>query len=148
MQPSKFASSLGNCWGFCGEKSVFSLMWSANYSWGEIVSTIFILIYEKVIVKSKKNLHFYTLSEQTLIITMINNKRWSVDKTLFGTKESAEAAIQRFFLYIWFFEKLCQFSGKYLCWSLFLMKFQALRSATLFKSDSIKSVFLWILRSF
>ena len=35
----------------------------------------------------------------------------------------------------------------YLCWSLFLMKFQALRPANLLKSDSSKDVFPWILRS-
>ena len=41
-----------------------------------------------------------------------------------------------------------KFTGKYLCLSLFLMKFQALRSVTLLKSDSSKDFFMCILRSF
>ena len=35
-----------------------------------------------------------------------------------------------------------------MCWSFFLMKFQAFRPVTLLKSDSGKGVSLWILRSF
>ena len=38
--------------------------------------------------------------------------------------------------------------GKYLCWDLFLMKFQALRSAMSLESDSSKDAFMRILRSF
>ena len=40
------------------------------------------------------------------------------------------------------------FAWKHLCWSLFLINFQALRPATLLKRDSNKAVFLWILRNF
>ena len=35
------------------------------------------------------------------------------------------------------------FTGKHLCWSLFLIMFQALRSATLSERDSITGVFWW-----
>ena len=40
------------------------------------------------------------------------------------------------------------FAGKHLCWSCFLMKLQAWRSAILFKRDSNTGVFLWILQNF
>ena len=40
------------------------------------------------------------------------------------------------------------FTGKHLCWSLFLIKLQALQTATLLKRDFNTSVFLWILRNF
>ena len=39
-------------------------------------------------------------------------------------------------------------TGKYLCWSLFLIKLQAFRLATLLKRDSDTGVFLWILQNF
>ena len=40
------------------------------------------------------------------------------------------------------------FTEKHLCWSLFLIKLQALRPATLLKRNSDKGVFLWILPNF
>ena len=40
------------------------------------------------------------------------------------------------------------FTGKHLCWSLFLIKFQAWMSAILLKRDSNSGVFLWSLRNF
>ena len=39
------------------------------------------------------------------------------------------------------------FIGKHLCWSLFLIKLQALRPVTLLKEDSNTGVFLWILQN-
>ena len=39
-------------------------------------------------------------------------------------------------------------TGKHLCWSHFLIQLQAFRPATLLKSDSNTSFFLWILRKF
>ena len=39
-------------------------------------------------------------------------------------------------------ENLTNSIGKHLCWSLFLIKLQALRSATLLKSDCSTAVFL------
>ena len=47
------------------------------------------------------------------------------------------------FLKIWKY-----FSGKHLCRSLFLIKLQVWRPATLSKRDSNTDVFLWILRNF
>ena len=51
-----------------------------------------------------------------------------------------------------FYEKgilknFANFTGKHLCWSLFLINLQAFRPATLWKRDSI-GVFLWNLRNF
>ena len=40
------------------------------------------------------------------------------------------------------------FTGKHLCWSLFLIKFQTWRQATLLKRDSNTCVFLCTLRNF
>ena len=40
------------------------------------------------------------------------------------------------------------FTGKYLCWSLYLKKLLVFRPATLLKGDSSTSAFLWILRNF
>ena len=47
------------------------------------------------------------------------------------------------------FSKNCaKYTGKYLCWSLFLMKFQALRPANLLKNDPSRGVFRCTLCSF
>ena len=40
------------------------------------------------------------------------------------------------------------FTGKHLCWSHFLIKLQALRPPTLFKTDFSTGAFLWILQNF
>ena len=40
------------------------------------------------------------------------------------------------------------FTGKHLCWSLFLIKLQPWRPATLLKRDSNTDVFVWIVRDF
>ena len=59
------------------------------------------LIFGKIIVKSKKKNHFYILSEQIPIIAIINNKKkirtklCSMNKTLVGTEESARGVNQR-----------------------------------------------------
>ena len=47
------------------------------------------------------------------------------------------------------FSKNCaKYTGKYLCWSLFLMKFQALRPANLLKNDPSRGGFRCTLCSF
>ena len=43
---------------------------------------------------------------------------------------------------------LTNFSGKHLCWSLFFIKSQIFRPATLVKRDSNTGVFLWNLQDF
>ena len=74
---------------------------SANYCGSEVVLTTFMLIFGKIIVKSKKKNHFYILSEQIPIIAIINNKKkirtklCSMNKTLVGTEESARGVNQR-----------------------------------------------------
>ena len=45
-------------------------------------------------------------------------------------------------------ENFINFTGKHLCWSLFLINFQTFRPATLLKRDSNTSVFLWNLWNF
>ena len=40
------------------------------------------------------------------------------------------------------------FTGKHLSWSLFLIKLQSFRSATLLKRDPNTGVFLWVLQNF
>ena len=74
-QPSKFSSPLSNCWGFCREKSVFSLMcvgkgkllprWNCFHN----IHVNFWINY----CKKEKNLHFYTLTEWISIIVIINH---------------------------------------------------------------------------
>ena len=44
-------------------------------------------------------------------------------------------------------KKFAIFTGKHLCWCLFLIKLQASRLATLLKRDSNTCVFLWILQT-
>ena len=45
-------------------------------------------------------------------------------------------------------KKFANFMGKHLYWSLFLIKLQAIRPATLLKRNSSTGVFLWNLRNF
>ena len=59
-----------------------------------------------------------------------------MDKTLVGTEKSVGAVI-RLCSINKVYRKIVQNSQEnYLCWSLFLVKFQVLRPATLLKSDS------------
>ena len=51
-------------------------------------------------------------------------------KPLFGMQESREAVIQRGSVDKVFLKNCTKFIGKYLCGSLFLIKFQALKPAT------------------
>ena len=65
-----------------------------------------------------------------------------MNKTLVGMDESAGAVIRRCFVNKVFLKNNVKFTGKHLCWSLFLMRFQALRPATLLKSDPSKTILL------
>ena len=60
-----------------------------------------------------------------------------MNETLVGAEESEGAVVRRSSS-----KNRAKFSGKHLCWSLFLVKFQALRPANLSKSDTSKGVFL------
>ena len=42
-----------------------------------------------------------------------------------------------------FLKNFANFTGKHLCWNLFLIKLQALRPVTLLKRDPNTDVFLW-----
>ena len=50
--------------------------------------------------------------------------------------------------HIYNFKNFANFTGKHLCWSLFLIKLQDFRAETLLKRDSNTGVFLWNLRNF
>ena len=50
--------------------------------------------------------------------------------------------------HIYNFKNFANFTGKHLCWSLFLIKVQDFRAATLLKRDSNTDVFLWNLQKF
>ena len=140
FHPSKFAVALGNCRGFCQGKSVFSLMCT-----GKLFHHTGINYCKKL-----KNLHFCASSEQTPIIAIVTNKKkknegktkklWSADKTLVRMEESAGTFVGRCSVNKAFLKNCIKFTRKYLCWSLFLMKFQALRRVFLLKSDSSKCV--------
>ena len=57
----------------------------------------------------------------------------------------AEAAAPEVFCKKAFLKSFAIFSGKHLCWSLFLIKLKVFRPATLLKRDSNTGDFLWIL---
>ena len=85
----------------------------------------------------------------------ITNKFWSSPLAIFQTwlaylGKSWEMQSSRLQI---FFKKgvlknFANFTGKYLCWSLFLIKLQAWKHGTLLKRDSNTDVFLWNLRNF
>ena len=68
-----FASSLSKCWGFCREKSVFSLMCVGKLlprqNWFHNIHLNFWINY----CKKWKNPHFYTLTEWIPIIVIISH---------------------------------------------------------------------------
>ena len=125
FHPSKFAVALGNCRGFCQGK--FSLMCTGKLFHRTVINYC----------KELKNLHFCASSEQTPIIAIVTNKKkknegktnklWSADKTFVRMEESAGIFIGRCSVNKAFLKNCIKFTRKYLCWSLFLMKFQALR---------------------
>ena len=55
---------------------------------------------------------------------------------------------QQMFFKVGVLKSYAIFTGKHLRWSLFLIKFQSFRSATLLKRDSNKGVFLWTFKKF
>ena len=77
------------------------------------------------------------------------SKVWSMDNTFGWNGGIRRAVIWRCSVNKACGNKNCgKFAGKCLCGSLFLMKFQALRPATLLKSNFSKYAFTWILQSF
>ena len=65
-----------------------------------------------------------------------------IDRTL-NTNSRSEM-----FCKICVLEYFVKFTGKHLCWGIFLIKLQAFRSAALLKSDSDTNVSLWNMRNF
>ena len=63
---------------------------------------------------------------------------------LFNTSRSSYSQM---FFEIGVLKNFAIFTGKYLCWTLFLIKLQAFRPANLLKRSSNTVVFLWILRN-
>ena len=75
---------------------------------------------------------------------MPSNKKWSFQcKFCDKQKQSPEVFCKKGVL-----ANCAMFIGKLMSWSLFLIKFQAFRPATLLRRDSNTGVFLWILQNF
>ena len=70
---------------------------------------------------------------------------WSIKKHFHFNFKSSHLQM---FLKTGFLKKFAIFAGKHLCWSYFLIKLQAWRSAILLKRDSNTGFFLWILLNF
>ena len=93
----------------------------------------------------------------TEISVMKELKLFSIEVTLFterfmrykklSEKRCRSSRVQMFFK-LGVLADFAIFTGKHLCWSLFLIKLQGLRPATLLKRDCSKGVFLWILAKF
>ena len=61
--------------------------------------------------------------------------------------ETNRSSLSQMFFKIGVLKNFANFIGKHQCWSLFLIKLQAWRPATLLKRDSNTGVFLWNLRN-
>ena len=61
---------------------------------------------------------------------------------------NCRSSCSQIFIKISVLKNFAIFTGKHLCWSLFLRKLQVLKPASLLKRDSNTGVFLWILRNF
>ena len=72
---------------------------------------------------------------------------WNIIETVLNTPlaDSAfsKSSRSQIFLKTGVLKKFANFTGKHLCWSLFLIKFQVFRPATLIKRDCNTGVFLW-----
>ena len=87
----------------------------------------------------------------------VQNNAWAIYVTLFKVKNTildvfsiaivGSSRSQKFFK-IGVLKNSANFTGKHLCWNLFLIKFQVRRPATLLKRDSNLGVFLWNLWNF
>ena len=60
---------------------------------------------------------------------------------------NCRSSCSQIFIKISVLKNFAIFTGKHLCWSLFLRKLQVLKPASLLKRDSNTGVFLWILRN-
>ena len=63
-------------------------------------------------------------------------------------KETTEAVVRRYSSKWVFLKIFTNFTGKYLCWRLFLKNLQAWRRAAFLRRDSNTCVFQWNLRNF
>ena len=83
VQPSRFASALGNCQGFCQGKSISSLMCISKFlltrNCPSNIHVNFSINYCK---KKNLNFNFIPLYDQTHTIAIINNKRGKMKKKL------------------------------------------------------------------
>ena len=61
---------------------------------------------------------------------------------------NCRSSCSQIFIKISVLKNFAIFTGKHLCWSLFLRKLQVLKPASLLKGDSNTVIFLWILRKF
>ena len=63
-------------------------------------------------------------------------------------KTSCRSKRSQMFFTVSFLKNFANFKGKHLCWSLFLIKLLAFRSATLLKRETNTEVFLWNWKNF
>ena len=75
-------------------------------------------------------------------------KIWDLLSFLYATQYRSRSSRSRMFFKIGVLKNFAIFTGKYLCWSLFLIKLQTLEPATLLIRDPNTAVFLWNLRKF
>ena len=68
--------------------------------------------------------------------------------TMFGRPRYQQKQPQEVFCEKFVLKNFANFTGKQLCWSLFLIKLHAWRPAALLKRDSKTDVFLWNLQNF
>ena len=98
------------------------------------------------------NTHFYLGDHLDFVEDLINVYLLQkvIQKTMSSRKsvEDIRLSFVRSSRFLMFFKRdvlksFTNFAGKDLCWSLFLIKLQTFRPATLLKKDSSTGVFLW-----
>ena len=90
-----------------------------------------------------KRLFMVTLKSLLLLASM--KKSPKSDEWLQNKCSFIRSSHRRCFVKKGVSKKFVKFTGKHLCWSLFLNKVAGLKSATLLKRDPNTGVFLWIL---
>ena len=79
--------------------------------------------------------------EMFLLETFFKGAKTSFSRQLGNMKHEPEAATEIVLIQKMFLKIFANFTGKYLCWSLFLIKLQAFRPTTLPKRGSKTGVF-------
>ena len=116
------------------------LLMVRNTNCGACLKVNWIQIIWHVLLMVLNKFHIFFISIFTVFsaIQARINTGWAHDKI---------SCSQMFFKLV-VFKNFANFTGKHLCWSLFLIKLQAFRPAAFLKRDSNTGVFLWSLRNF